>query len=133
MPDLVITPADVGIGDTVVDSFNGVPGGAIVQATPVYINAVGTWINFNATEDIGDRQFGIAVTKGLADGGVIVITKGKVLLSAVMTQGIAYVVSATGGIAPESDLVATNWVYRLGTAESTSILDCVINNTRIQK
>lgn len=76
---------------------------------------------------------GLALTSGVSSGGLVVATRGSVVLvGATMTVGATYYLGATAGtIVPEGDLATNNYVSRLGTASSATQLDLDIANTGI--
>lgn len=77
---------------------------------------------------------GIALTEGVDGGFGLMATGGSIyLVGATLSVGQAYVLSATAGnIAPESDLIANDYVSHLGYATTANILQLSIKNTGAQ-
>lgn len=136
MADLVITAADVlASGSTLIE--HGTAGEAITAGQVVYKDASDSDRFKLADSDSGTAAakvaYGIALNDS-ADGQPVAIARGgNVTLSAVMTAGEAYVLSAAaaGGIAPRADLAAGDDVVQLGIATSTAVLALRIINTGV--
>lgn len=78
---------------------------------------------------------GIAMTPGV-DGswGIIAVQGPIVLVGTTMSVGLSYYVGRTAGtIVPEADLVAGDYVTRLGVASSSTQLELLMSATGIQK
>lgn len=133
MADVSITPADVGIKKgariTTVRA-----GAAITHLQPLYSKDDNTYdlAIANDTEAKANVKY-ISISKAASGDDVIVVESGDIVFGGGLTARTSYVLSAAaaGGIAPESDLVAGNWITRLGTAPSTTDLKLSINPTGI--
>ena len=124
MADLIITAADV-LTTTSTRTYTGVAGATVTAGQPVYSDATdsGKYKPADADADASSRAIGIAV-HGASNGQPLTVAQyGNLTISAVMTAGEVYAVSATaGGIAPVGDLVTGNYVTVLGVATTTSNL-----------
>ena len=73
--------------------------------------------------DIGPADSNI---RGLQSGG-------RVDLGITLSLGLPYILSTTlGGIAPVTDLAATNYTTYLGIADGATILNFLIHSSRVQ-
>lgn len=123
MTDLVITVAQVLPGaatDTVPPSFvEGIAGATITAGQAVYLDATALTIKLadaNATVATA-AAIGIATHGALAGQPIRVQTRGDITLGAgaAPAVGVLYVASNNaGGLAPSSDLGATQWATVLG-------------------
>jgi hypothetical protein len=124
MADLTITAADV-LTTTSTRTYTGVAGATVTAGQPVYADATdsGKYKPADADADASSRAIGIAVHGASSGQPLTVAQYGNLTISAVMTAGEVYAVSATaGGIAPVGDLVTGNYVTVLGVATTTSNL-----------
>lgn len=133
MVDLVITPSDVQpSGSTLIE--HGTAGAVITAGKVVYKDATdGNKFKLadsdGATEAV-KQAYGIALNDAASGQPLAVARSGDITLSAVMTAGDAYYLSAAnpGGIAPRADLAAGDDVVQIGIAKSTSVLALRIIN-----
>jgi len=121
--DLSITATDVVAGSSA-RTTTGTAGETITAGQPVYLDAATA--RYKRTLHTGSTTavaVGIAL-HGAANGQPLTIqTGGALTLSAVMTAGEIYAVSANaGGICPCGDLGAGDYTTVLGVAASTSSL-----------
>lgn len=125
MADLTITAASVvpGSGATVVRGYAGatITAGQVVyldEATNEYLLA-----DCDSATAAAKTPSGIALN-GASDGQPLAVcTRGALTLGSILTEGVAYYLSATaGGIAPVADLGSGDDVALLGIATSTSVL-----------
>lgn len=123
MADITITAGDVQAGSSA-RTTTGTAGETITAGQPVYLDS--STQRYKRALHTGSTTavaVGIAL-HGAANGQPLSIqTAGAITLSAVMTAGEIYAVSANaGGIAPCGDLGAGDYTTVLGVAESTSSL-----------
>lgn len=135
MADLTVTAANVAKG-TGAQTMTGTAGATITAGQPVYAdpNASFTIKPAQATSQNAAKAVGIALHAALSGQPITYITQGQLTSGATNTVGIIYAVSATaGGIAPNADLVSTNYVTVLGIAISASIIDVLIHIGNVAK
>jgi hypothetical protein len=139
MADLTITAASVKASDKATKMIKEA-GATITAGQVVYLDADDKFKLAQATTNITSAVLGIAISGAASGQPVTVVTRdpeftpGATLsLSAAGATGL-YVLSAAnaGGVAPQSDLVATNWLVFLGAAISTTKLNLQINNAHAQ-
>lgn len=113
-----------------------VAGEALVAGTPIYKKAADKKAykaDANATVDTANC-IGVTTNNAAAGQTVSYLPNGNdITVSAVMTVGVVYAVSAAAGkICPVADLVSGCWVTILGVAKTTSLLPLRINATGVQ-
>jgi hypothetical protein len=124
MVDLTITAANVVPGaDAVRES--GTAGEAITAGRLVYFDV--TTLTYRLAKSNGAAALrvpnGIALNTASAGQPVVVQNAGDVTLGAVMTAGVAYLLSDTsGGICPDADVGTGEFMCLVGVAKSTSVL-----------
>lgn len=128
MADLTVTAGNVALSTPVATYSRVTFGEAVTQGQSVYLKeSDNRWWKADSNvsdEASGSLGLGVALTKGGAGDFGIVITAGKYVSGATMTQGTDYYVSNTaGGIAPKADLASGSRVSFLGTATSATILN----------
>lgn len=130
--DIVVTATDV-IAGTDATVATGTAGGTITAGQPIYIDTSDSnklkAADANAS-DLASTVAGIALHAATASQPIKYQTGGNITISAVLTLGKAYVLSATaGGIAPVADLT-TGWRTSLiGVALSTTSLHLTLYNS----
>lgn len=123
MANLTIVPADMRLQD-VNPSYGEC--GTTIAAGDAIRTASGQLQLAQADSATNAEALGIALAPGQT-GDTIPYAPlnngGKIDLGAALTKGTTYVVSATAGkIAPQADLVSTNYLTILGVAEDTGFL-----------
>lgn len=129
MADLTITAADVKKTDSTLIA-EGIAGGTVTAGQPVYKDSTASNKLKAADADVlaSAAAVGIALHGASADQPLKYAIGGNLTLSAVMTAGAVYVVSANaGGIAPVADLGSGDYVTLLGIATSTTNLKLSIS------
>lgn len=136
MADLSITVADIALGGVGVQISEVTAGEALTQGQAAYPDLTDSRkykkaINTSAAAAAGG---GIVLTKAAADGDtVLVASTGPLIIGATLAVGVTYYISDTaGGIMPAADLTTGDFVTRLGTATSTSILQLDLDATGVQ-
>jgi glucose dehydrogenase len=85
----------------------------------------------NSTAAIA-TAIGIAVTPGVDTGGGVIQTTGSaVFTGTTFVVGMTYYLGTAGGCIPEADLATGNYVTRIGTASSSTIIKLSIEATGI--
>jgi len=129
MADLTITPAHVGLGNQETETQLVQVGEAVVAGQTVFSDTT-DFKHYLADCDAAgeDDVKGITLGAAAADGYVLIARSKGVKLSAVLTVGESYYLSATaGGIRPVGDLTTGDKVTFLGIATSTSVLELAIS------
>ena len=115
-------------------SSAGVPqtvngGEAIGRMVPVRLDTDNKWYISKATTSVGSQVHGIAITECSGNDSKFVVlvfdqsTPTFLFLgSGVLSHGVDYVVGASGGIVPKSDLTSLQFITDVGRAVSTSVL-----------
>ena len=124
MVDISVTATAVLPGSNAVTE-NGIAGATLTAGLAVYKEAAtGTWKvadNNSATAEVRQAT-GIALNGGAAGQPVRVLRSGDLTMNAVLTAGVAFYLSDSGGICPVADLGAGEYVCLLGMAKSTTVL-----------
>ena len=120
MADVTTTAANV--------SLRASPSGSVVQygeaitaPQPIYLKASDSKY-YAADANVGAAEaavVGIAMTPGAADEYGYMVTAGTIDIGGTTVVGTTYILSATGGWAPESDYASGWYKSRLGDASST--------------
>ena len=133
MADVSITATEVQPGTGAILK-HGIAGAAITPGQPLYRSG-GKLLPADADVELSAAVVGISVNGASADGQPItyqddgVITLGA---TAAMVVGTTYVVSTTaGGIAPQADLAAGDYVTVLGAARTAGTLKLAISVTGV--
>lgn len=129
MADLTITVGDVKKTDST-SIAEGIAGATVTAGQPVYKDSTASNKLKPADADVlaSAAAVGIALHGASADQPLKYAISGNLTLSAVMTAGAVYVVSANaGGIAPVADLGSGDYVTLLGIATSTTNLKLSIS------
>lgn len=132
MVDITVTASAVLPNSNAVIDRDGTVGEAIDAGQVVYKAAAtgkyGLADANGATTEI-KTPVGIALNKAAADGQPIaVLLSGDLTMNAVLTAGARYYTSSTaGGIQPEADLGAGEYVALIGLAKSTTVLSVKIH------
>ena len=140
MADITITAANVTAANSATGKASGTSGAAISIGQSVYLDPADGRIKpakadsaspTNAPNIVG----GALDTVAGANQPITYAPSGDVVFGGGLTQGQVYVVSAAnaGGIAPYSDLVATNFVAFLGVALSSTTLRLGLIPASVQK
>ena len=112
-----------------------VPYGATIAAGQPIVRSGTTYVlaDANASSVLATAE-GIAITPGVSGGYGLIATGGSlILVGTTMVVGTSYIVSDTaGGIMPDADRSAGDYVTRLGTASTATQLDLSIAATGIQ-
>jgi hypothetical protein len=143
MADITITAANVVATNSATVKASGTSGTSAVASTagmPVYLDPADGKIKPAKADSASSvpppNLVGVALDSAPgANQPITYATAGDVTYGGGLTQGQVYVVSAAnaGGIAPYSDLVATNFVAFLGVAISTTVLRLGIIPASVQK
>lgn len=125
MADLVITAANVVPGSDS-NQTSGIAGETITAGKAVYLSSTtNKWMladNNSATAEARQAK-GIALTGSSANQPIVVHKGGDLTAGATLTNGATYFLSDTaGGICPDADVGAGEYVCQLGIAKSTSVL-----------
>ena len=112
-------------------------GATIAVGNPLYLDAADSKYKLadaNNTSAIATIR-GIAITPGIADGYGYMATAGSIIMvGSTLAVGASYVVGQTAGsVVPESDLIAADYVAKIGTAATSTQMDLVITATNIVK
>jgi hypothetical protein len=135
--DLTITAASCVPATTGAQfDISHVAGEAITAGQPVYVKAADSKLykaDANASSATA-AAVGIAVCNAAAGQPCAFQKGGDLTIGGTMTKGAIYYVSETaGGICPEADLMAGDYVTQLGYAKSTTVLTVRVNATGVQK
>lgn len=120
MADLTITAANV---DWVSGPRSTVDAGeTIAVGDAIYKSSADSLLYVaNVTDPAKDDVVGIALNAATINQPVTYAASGATVgFGAILTATETYVLSATGGIAPVGDLLALDYMTRLGTALTTS-------------
>lgn len=101
------------------------------KMTPLYFNSADSkYYKCDSTDSAKYKAVAFSWDTGSTDDYIIVVTAGKVELGAILTKGRTYVVSSTAGlIMLDSSLTTNDYSYRVGTADSTSVLNIDFKDT----
>ncbi|HLW67850.1 MAG TPA: hypothetical protein VKS79_21205 [Gemmataceae bacterium] len=124
MADLVITAANVLPSGGGIDA-EGIAAVTITAGQSVYQDPNSGQIQLAKGDTaVHAAAVGVALHAALAGQPIRYRQSGGLALGAILTAGALYVVSAAnpGGIAPNADMTAGNFVSVLGYASSTSVL-----------
>jgi hypothetical protein len=140
MADISFTAANVVATSSATVKASGTSGEAINIGQGVYLDPADGRIKKaqanSASPTHAPNIVGVALdTVAGANQPITYATAGDVTFGSGLTQGQVYVVSAAaaGGIAPYSDLVATNFVAFLGVAISSTVLRLGLIPASVQK
>jgi hypothetical protein len=128
MADLTQTPANVRSG-TGARIQTATAGEAIAAGDALYQSS-DKWYKCDANDANKIAISGMAVVGASADGDSFVVqTGGKFNIGATTAKGLIYIVSATQGIAPHTDLASGWYPIIVGVADDTSgTLTLVLKN-----
>lgn len=131
MADLAITAANVTTSSTSITT--GTAGAAVTAGQAVYQNSDGKYYLAQCDGTSAEATvFGIALCNAAAGQPLTVQTGGDITIGATVAKGTTYVVSANaGGIAPQADLVSTNYLSYIGYGKTTSVLTINKTNTGV--
>jgi hypothetical protein len=132
--------ADISITATAVVPVSGygfvdmVAGEAVARGKPVYTKAADglAYLASCETTSALATVTGIALNDGAANQPVRIMTSGNVAYGSVFTVGMIYVLSASGAIAPHSDLASSDYVSVLGVATTATNLRLAIINSGVE-
>jgi hypothetical protein len=140
MADITITGANVAAANNATVKGSGTSGALAGTGQPVYLDPADSKIKLakadSASPTAAPNIVGVLLDKAEgANQPVTYASGGDVNYGGGLTQGQVYVVSAAnaGGIAPYSDLVATNFVIILGVAISSTVLRLGLIPASVQK
>lgn len=135
MVDLVVTAASVAAGSNAVINRKYNAGGTITAGMPVYLDTdTNTWKAADCDASAATAVAGGIALHGASSGQPLAVqTSGNINPGATVTVGEIYVVSGTaGGIAPEGDLAAGDYVTVLGVGTSASNIALAIHVSGVQ-
>lgn len=136
MTDISVTPANV-VASTGAQKKTLLAGGTITAGMAVYFDSSVTpptvkAADADATALTADAK-GIALNGGSVGQPITVQTGGRINPGGTVVVGEIYVVSgAAGGIAPEGDLAAGDWVTVLGIGVTAALIDLNIHASGVQ-
>ena len=132
----VTTPTDVRPGSTANAGTPITYGATVGFGKVLYLDAADDTYKLaanNSTAAIAEAV-AISVTPGAAtDGGYVVSTDGALLTftGTTFVVGDTYFLGTSGNIIPQSDLTTGNYVTRIGTAATATVLQVSIKATGI--
>lgn len=136
MADLSIVAADVVQAATGVTAVSKIAGAAVAAGEPCYLDVADSNkakpADANASLPTATVA-GIALNSAAANQPVQLMTEGELTVSAVLTVGKWYVLSANAGkICPVADLASGHYSTLIGYAKTTSILVLKLTNSGVQ-
>ena len=136
MADLSITAANVQLQSKTSTETKVQVGEAITAGQPLYRKSSDSkYYKANAVTGSSEAEaIGIALTGASADGYVMMVQSGGMIIGATLTAAEVYIVSDTAGnIRPIGDLGSSEFLTILGYASSTTVLEVDINATGVAK
>jgi len=139
MADVVITAGNVLKGTTNTVE-NGTAGETITAGQTVYKKSTDSLyykadcdaVAVAANDEIKEF-YGIALNSCAANQALQVQRTGDINIGGAVVAGTMYHLSATaGGICPEADLLATDWIVVIGIATSTSVIHMLPYDPNVQ-
>lgn len=118
MADLSVTAASV-VPGTGASIINGILGETVTAGQALYLKASdGRLWKSQADGTLAEATcVGVAINGGAAGQSVGYVANGPMTIGATTSKATTYVVSAAaGGIAPQADLVSTNYISVVGWA-----------------
>lgn len=134
MANLSQTPGSVAPGSNAAIDRTKTAGATLTAGMPVYIDAADglAKIADNNVSAALAAVYGIALNGASLGQPVTIQTSGDINLGATLAIGEIYALSATAGaIAPDLDVVSTNFVTHLGTARTAALMQLHINATGV--
>jgi len=131
MADLVITAANVAAAAGAKLEYV-TAGGTITAGMPVYKASDGDYEAADASALATSKVAGIALNNASDGQPLTIIGEGDLNPGAVVAVGTIYVLSATaGGIAPDADILSTEFISIVGVADTTSNIKVKISNSEV--
>ena len=132
--------ADLSITTTAIIATDGygfndmVAGETVARGKPVYTKAADgkAWLAGCEGTSAVATVTGICLNDAAASQPVRVMISGNLAFGAILTVGMIYVLSASGLIAPHSDLATSDYVSVLGVATTSSNLRLAIINSGVE-
>lgn len=134
MADLVVAANALQTGETYATSFgSGTAGAALTAGMPLCLNPSTSKLeaaDANGASTYMKTVVGIALHDAAQDAAIRYIERGTLILTAILTAGLIYVLSDEAGkICPSADLASGHSTVILGVAISTTVLRVNIFNS----
>lgn len=134
MVDVSITAANV-VPTTTTEKRTVTCGAAITAGLAVYEDSADGFKVKAAdctTSAATAKVAGLALGGGNDDGPLLIATGGELDLGFTATEGVIYVLSEAGAIAPVADLATGDYVTVIGVGNSSGNVDLIVKSTGSQ-
>jgi len=129
--DITVTAANV-VPGAGAKKENVTAGATITAGEVVYKAADGDYELADASALATSRVAGIALNGASSGQPLTILTEGNITIGATVAVGTIYVLSAAAGkIAPDADIVTSEFITILGVATTTGIIKVKINASEV--